>query len=135
MKIAVASDDGINLTGHVGRCDMFLVYDVNDKLITGVQKRENNFTMHKQGNHDNHEHHGNSHGNHGHHNHHGILEGLKDCGYLICSCAGPGLVSDLRQNGIETILTDEMEADKAVNMLLNGTLINSPGNSCHEHHN
>ena len=28
MKIAVASDDGKTLTGHVGRCGMFLVFEI-----------------------------------------------------------------------------------------------------------
>ena len=132
MKIAVASDDGINLTGHVGRCDMFLVFDTKDKEILNVEKRENSFTMHKQGGHQehNHEH------NHGNHSggHHGILGGLNDCQYLLCSSAGPGLITDLNAHGIETILTDNMDAKTAVERFLSGDLVNNPDKTCSGHH-
>lgn len=132
MKIAVASDNGTILTGHIGRCNMFLVFNTKDKEIVNVEKRNNSFTMHKQGDHEhnpNHEHHHNNHNG----RHAGILNGLKDCQYLICSSAGPGLISDLTANKMEVILTDEMEAEIAVKKLLSGNLVSDPNKSCNEH--
>jgi len=131
MKIAVASDDGITLTGHVGKCEMFIVFDTNEKEIINIEKRINSFTMHKTGEHQ-----------HGHHNHEhqgggrhlGIIDGLKDCTYLICCSGGPGLIDDLNSQGIQVILTGEMEAEKAVKLLLEGNLKNDPDKSCKEHH-
>jgi predicted Fe-Mo cluster-binding NifX family protein len=40
MKIAVASDDGITLKGHVGKCEMFIVFDTNEKEIINIEKRK-----------------------------------------------------------------------------------------------
>jgi predicted Fe-Mo cluster-binding NifX family protein len=131
MKIAVASDDGIMLTGHVGRCEMFIVFEVLKKEIINLEKRINSFTMHKIDNHQ-HEHH-----NHEHHEtgrHTGIINGLKDCNYLICSSCGPGLVDDFIKNGIQIILTDEMEAEKAVKLFIDDKLENDPERKCKGHH-
>lgn len=130
MKIAVASDNGITLTGHVGRCEMFIVYEVLQKEITNVEKRINSFTMHKQGGHEH------SHQNHeqqGTGKHVGIINGLQDCSYLICSSCGPGLIDDLLSNGIQIILTDEMETEKAVRLFIEGKLENDPDKKCKEH--
>ncbi|MCE1163776.1 MAG: iron-molybdenum cofactor biosynthesis protein [Bacteroidetes bacterium] len=132
MKIAVASDDGISLTGHVGRCEMFLVFDVDGNTIKNVEQRPNTFTMHKQGHHHEHDHHqGHEHGHH--HSHEGIVSGLSDCRYLICSCAGPGLISDLAANGIMTLLTDETAAETAVLQYLEGTLPVDDNKACKGH--
>ena len=132
MKIAVASDDGITLTGHVGRCEMFIVFDIKDKEIINVEKRLNSFTMHKTGNHQhghhNHEHHGTG-------RHAGIIDGLKDCNYLFCCSGGPGLIDDLRASGIKTLFTEEMEAEKAVKLFLDDKLESDPNRQCKEHNN
>jgi predicted Fe-Mo cluster-binding NifX family protein len=131
MKIAVASDNGITLTGHVGKCEMFIVFDTKEKEILNVEKRLNSFTMHKTGNHQ-HEHHNHEH--HGTNRHGGIIDGLRDCNYLFCCSGGPGLIDDLRTNGIQTIFTDEMEAEKAVKLFLDDKLENDPNKQCKEHH-
>jgi predicted Fe-Mo cluster-binding NifX family protein len=111
---------------------MFLVFDIKDKEIANVEKRINSFTMHKQGGHEhnpNHEHHHNNHNG----RHEGILNGLKDCQYLICSSAGPGLISELTSNKIELMLTDEIEGEIAVKKLISGDLVSDPNKSCNEH--
>lgn len=133
IKIAVASDNGISLTGHIGRCEMFLIFDIIGKEIVKKAEKINSFTMHKTGNHSNREHHVHHHENEGIGRHIGIINGLKDCKYLICSGAGPGLINDLNANGIEIILTEVMEAEKAVRMFINGELSSDPDRSCKEH--
>jgi predicted Fe-Mo cluster-binding NifX family protein len=39
----------------------------------------------------------------------------------------------LTANGIETILTDEMNAEAAIKIFLSGNLKNDPAKSCTEH--
>lgn len=130
MKIAIASDNGITLTGHVGRCEMFIVFEVLKKEIINIEKRLNSFTLHKSENHQ-HEHHIGEQQGTGRHT--GILKGLSDCNYLICSSCGPGLVDDFIKNGIQIILTDEMEAEKAVKLFIDDKLENDPNKKCKEH--
>ncbi len=120
-KIAVASDDGIYITGHVGRCEMFIIFDTKEDKIMNIEKRVNNFTNHRLGGHHAHEHRG---------KHHRIIEGLKDCSVLICSGAGPGLINDLENNGINVILTAETLAERAVELYLQGELLNDTSRSC-----
>lgn len=127
-KIAVASDDGIHVTGHVGRCEMFIVFNTVDGKIQNVEKRVNNFTRHRSGHHHNHGHSPEHSGKH-----YGLLEGLKDCDTLICSAAAPSLINDLEENGINVILTDEMDSTRAVELFLDGNLKNDPSKSCGEH--
>lgn len=130
MKIAVASDDGKTITGHVGKCEMFLVFEVNNKEITNFEKRENSFTMHKKGGHQ-YQHHNHEHQSNGRHT--GIIEGLKDCNYLFCCSGGPGLIDDLNANGIQTIFTEELNAEDSVKMFLDNKLKSDPGKQCKEH--
>ena len=130
MKIAVASDDGINLTGHVGRCEMFIIYEVLKNEIINVEKRLNTFTMHKKGGHQ-HEHH--NHEIQGTSKHVGIINGLKDCNYLFCCSGGPGLINDLISSGVQTVLTEEMEVERAVRLFIEGKLESDPSKKCKEH--
>ncbi len=134
MKIAVASDNGKTITGHVGKCDMFIIFDITNKEIRGIEKRKNTFTQHKKEGHE-----------HGHHNedlkhkqqgvgkHLGIIEGLKDCNYLFCCSGGQGLMSDLNENGIQTIFTDELDAEDAVKLFLEDKLKSDPNKQCGGH--
>ena len=127
MKIAIATDDFVNVTGHIGRCNGFLVYEIEGGKIKSVEQRENNFTHHKMHGHE----HDNNH-SHGH-SHANLVEGLSDCSHLICSAAGWRLQEDFLNAGKELIFTDEELAEEAALKFSNGTLrINSDG-ACHSH--
>ncbi len=130
MKVAVASDNGITLTGHVGRCEMFIVFEILKGEIINIEKRINSFTMHKIGDHQDGQH---NHELTGSGRHTGLIHGLKDCSYLICSSCGPGLVDDLFSTGVQIILTEEMEAEKAVKLFIEGKLVHDPDKKCKEH--
>ena len=128
MKVAVATDDFINVTGHVGRCNGFLVYEIEDGKIVNVESRENNFTNHKRSEHHSHGHE-HSHG----HSHSALVEGLSDCSHLICTAAGWRMENDFKNVGKELIFTDEKIAEIAALKLAEGSLqINSDG-ACHSH--
>jgi predicted Fe-Mo cluster-binding NifX family protein len=126
MKIAIATDDFASVTGHVGRCNGFLVIDVENERVVNVEKRENNFTHHKMhGGHDHSQSHGHSHSN--------LVEGLMDCSHLICTAAGWRLQNDFEAAEKIVIFTNEKDAEQAALKLALGTLeINTEG-ACHSH--
>ena len=123
MRIAVASDDGINVTGHVGKCQGFLIIDVENGEILKKEIRKNSFTDHAIGNKEENNH-GNGHGG-GHGNNDGhkrLAEGLKDCKYLISHGMGWKLVEDIKSFGIEPLVTSETNAELASILLEQGKL-------------
>ena len=109
MKIAIATDNYQTITGHVGRCKGFLVYDIQNGEIINEEERENNFTNHGRG-HTHAQAHGEGHGKRGHQR---LAEGLNDCSHLICHGAGWRLVEDLKAENIELVLTSESDVKKA----------------------
>ncbi len=130
MLAAVATDDFLTITGHVGRCNGFLIYDVEEGKINGVSQRENNFTLHRmQGGQHQHSH------SDGHqaHSHSGLAIGLKDCKCLIANAAGGRLVADLERNGIEVILTLLSDPETAVIAYSKGELKFDENATCNHH--
>lgn len=125
MKIAVASNNGINVSGHVGRCKSFLIFETNGKEIIKTELRENTFTSHGEHHHSHHE------GQH--HSHQNLIDGLKDSEVLIFNHGGWRLIEDLKANNITPILTNETIAEEAVIKYLKGELQNIEENSCAGH--
>jgi predicted Fe-Mo cluster-binding NifX family protein len=136
MKIAVATNDQIRVTGHIGKCKSFMVYEIEGEKIINKELRENLFTNHRMHGHDHHEHHGNGgsgqehHGNGGGHSHLHLIEGLKDCEYLISKGGGWRVVEDLKQHNIKTLFADEELIEDAVNKFIKGGLKNDENLIC-----
>lgn len=124
-KIAIATNNGVNVTGHIGRCRSFMIYEIDGENILNKELRENVFTHHRISDH--HEHH---HGEGGGHSHAGLIEGLKDCSYLISHGGGWRVVEDLKQNNIVTLFTDVELIENAVNQFIKGELKNDPDLVC-----
>lgn len=132
MKIAVATNDNITITGHVGRCKAFIVFDVNEKDILSSEIRLNSFTHHNQlSQTEEHNLHNHSH-EHGH-GHGGLIEGLRDCSYVLFQGGGWRLVEDLKTNNITPVLTSEVDAATAVRKLIKGELVSNENNICRCH--
>lgn len=128
MKIAVATDDFQTVTGHIGRCNGFLIYEIDDKKIISKEEKENVFTMHKIGEH----HHG--HEEHSHsHSHERLILALQGCSHLICTAAGWRVVEDLNKNNVEVIFTEEENADSAALKFADGTLVINSDGVCKAH--
>ncbi len=129
MLVAVATDDYMSVTGHVGRCNGFLVLEVINNEVTGTAQRENKFTHHKlqevQENHSHSEHHG--------HSHIGLVEGLKDCVCLIAAGAGRPLVMELMNNGIDVVLTSLTDPQEAALLYAKGELKTDVNAVCIHH--
>jgi len=128
-KIAIATNDQHRVTGHIGRCRTFMVYEIDGEKILSKELRKNNFTNHRRGG--EHQH---SHGEGGEHRHTHLIEGLKDCKYLISSGGGWRVVEDLKQHNILTLFTDVETIEDAVNKFLKGELKNETDLVCDHNH-
>ena len=118
MKIAVASEDKIHVSGHLGRCRGFLVFDIENNQIKDSNYLQNTFTNHmrSQGQHTHGHNHGDGHG------HDRLVKALGDCEYLIFSSGGRRVIDDLEAANIKPILTNEPKVDDAINKFLNNEL-------------
>ena len=132
MKIAIASNDLKHVTGHLGRCKSFIIYNVESGKITGKEIRQNTFTHHSQGNHGGQHHH--EHGGGHHHSHAALVDALKDCEAVIFQSGGWRAIEDLKAGNIVPFLTDERMADEAAEKYLKGELSQKEENAC-DHNN
>ena len=133
-KIALATDDQKRVTGHIGRCRGFAVFEIKEGKILNKEARENLFTNHRRGGA---HHHGEGEGHggqgQGRHSHEHLINGLKDCIYLISSGGGWRVVEDLKQHNITTLFTNEEFIDNAVNKFIKGDLKNETDLVCDDH--
>jgi predicted Fe-Mo cluster-binding NifX family protein len=129
MKLAIATDDFRTVTGHIGRCNGFLIYEIKDSKIKNVEQRDNVFTNHKMNGHVDKQDHSHNH----RHSHASLVEGLADCSHLICTAAGWRLQEDFSQAGKELIFTNEKSAEEAALKFSNGTLAINTDGACHSH--
>jgi len=130
VRIAVASDDGVNVAHHTGRCKGFVVYEVADRTASRLEYRLNGFTAHAFGHcRGEHDHDAAS----AHHSHASLLDGLSDCRVLVTRGLGPRLVADLAGRGIEACVCTVESADEAAGQYAQGTLLRaaSTGSCCH----
>ncbi len=125
MKIAVASNDLKRVTGHLGKCKSFIIYNVESGKITGKEIRKNTFTHHRQEVRENHEHDGGH-----HHSHAALVEALSDCETVIFQSGGWRVIEDLKAGNVIPFLTEERIADEAAEKYIKGELIESGENTC-----
>ncbi len=130
MKIAVASNNHVNVSGHLGRCKEFVVFETNnEKNIVSKEIRQNTFNHHSHFG-DEHQHwHEGIHA----HNHNELIGIINDCSHIIFQSGGWRVIEDLKANNITPLLTDEADAEKAVKKFLAGELISNEDNTCNHH--
>jgi predicted Fe-Mo cluster-binding NifX family protein len=129
MRIAVASDDGISIAAHFGRCAVFVIFDIADQKATEVEQRPNSGGHHhNQGDctHDDHE--------NPTHSHESFLSALHDCQAIICRGMGRRAVADLTARGITpAIITSDISAHQAAELFACGRLNASNDSTCCSH--
>ncbi len=124
MKIAIASNDKINVEDHFGGSNI-VVITIEDGKILNKELREkvghNNYSKE--------EHHPqtDASGKHGFgyeadKRHKAMFETLKDCHVLISGMMGTGVYKYLKDSGIKIILTNIKNVEKAVNLYIEGKL-------------
>jgi predicted Fe-Mo cluster-binding NifX family protein len=104
MKIAVASQNRREITGHTGRCRTFWFYDIEqgqvlNKILLELPKEQ---SLHESSRHASHP--------------------LEAADVLISDSMGQGLIRRLEAWGIEAVVTPEPSPDTAVARYLAGTL-------------
>ena len=131
-KIAIATNDEINVAGHPGRCRAFMIYEIINGVIENKECRENTFTHHRAGN-TGEEHYRHEDNNHHGHSHETLIIALKDCSFFIAKSGGWRIVEDLKNNNITPLFTSVEQIETAVELFLNGELKNDVELVCHHH--
>jgi predicted Fe-Mo cluster-binding NifX family protein len=124
MKIAIPSDDKINISGHFGRTKGFVICELENNKVIHKEYKENNFTGHSQG-----LHHDNNH-EHVTQSHNGIFNAIGDCGVVIAGGMGQRLYSDFELKNIAVYITKEYNIDKAIQLYVTDKLDNNSDTCC-----
>jgi predicted Fe-Mo cluster-binding NifX family protein len=109
MKVAIATDDKVNISHHFGRTLGFRVFEIRDNKIVGEEYRQNI---------------GKSNGQCGSCDHSSMINNIKDCNLVICYGMGQGIYNDLVRNNIGALVTEEITVDSAITRLLEADLVN-----------
>ena len=113
MKIAIPTNDGINLSAHFGRCRQFLIFEARNGEVKLIETRMN------AGCHG----HGSSDGAAEHPSHSGFVEALRDCETVLCGGIGAGAVEALKAGGITVVLVEAAgNAEQIVTAFQSGAL-------------
>ena len=126
MKIAVVTDDGITICQHFGRALYYTVVTVENGKIVGKEQR-NKAGHHMTGmQHESQATHGEKHGfdANAQISHAGMMANITDCQLLIAGGMGWGAQVSLKQNGIESLITDVNNIDEAIQLYIQGKLPN-----------
>jgi len=116
MKIAVASQNRENVTGHAGRCRRFWIYTVENNEVVGKEMLELAPDQIFHGSPPN------------------APSPLDGTDVLISGGMGEGLVRRLAVKGIQGVITSETDPDAAVAAYLDGSLPTmAPHSHSHDH--
>ena len=117
MKVAVASNNGEDISAHFGRCACFAIFEIEDQRITGREIRPNTFTPHARGQCPGDGHPG------GGPNHGSVIEALSDCETVISYGMGWRAGQALQEAGVRSfVLEQEATAEEAVGLFIQGKL-------------
>ncbi len=116
MKIAVASQNRKDVTGHAGRCRRFWVYTIENDEVTAKELLELTPDQIFHG------------------SLHNAPSPLDGTDVLISGGMGEGLVRRLAVKNIQGVITSETNPDAAVTAYLDGTLATMAPHSHHHDH-
>ena len=128
MKIAVACMNEHTVSAHFGRAEKYMIYDIHDGKITDrnlVPKLgHRHFAQQQPVGGQGHGHgQGSGFGQHAGCKHEQMIENIRDCDVLLAGGMGRGAYVDMQTWGIKPIVTDITEVEKAVQALLDGTIV------------
>ncbi len=130
-KIAIVTDDGNKISAHFGRATKYVVLTVDEDRIISREVREK--AGHKDFQHDISQHrahheHGAGHGTgkHSARKHQRMFETIPDCEIVLARGMGQGAYQGLMERGIQPILTDMAEIDRAVAAVIDGSIVDNP---------
>jgi predicted Fe-Mo cluster-binding NifX family protein len=125
VKIAVVTEDGVNVSQHFGRAPWYAVFTVDKGQIISREKRA------KIGHHEfaGQESHSEGAGPHGYdaeseQRHLGMMSAIPDCQVVIAGGMGMAAYDSIRDRGIEAVITDVRNAEEAAKLQSLGRLPN-----------
>jgi len=115
MKVAIPTTDKMNVYGHTGHADYFMVVTIESGEITNKEFRDNpHANQEGHGSHPDHEpgHHNHDHNHDHHHNHmHGdenahdkMIEAIEDCKYFVVKHVGRRCAPSLKKYDVKPVL-------------------------------
>ncbi len=128
MRIAAITDDGSTISQHFGRAHFYAVLTVQDDLIVKREMRDkmgHQQFVHQEGEVDAQGRHGFGPGSR--ERHAAMARAITDCDVLLCRGMGWGAYESMKQSGIETIVTDIVNIEDAVQAYLDGTIVDGAG--------
>jgi predicted Fe-Mo cluster-binding NifX family protein len=127
VKIAIPTNDGINLSAHFGRCRQFLIFEARNGQVKLIETRTN-AGCHGHGG-------GSGDGVAAQHGHSGFVEALRDCETVLCSGIGTGAVEALKAGGIAVVLVEAAgNAEEIVTAFQSGALRPASSGMCQCQH-
>ena len=127
MKIAIPTNDGVNISAHFGRCREFLIFEARNGEVKLIETRIN-AGCHEHGS-------GSSNGAAEHHSHSGFVDALRDCETVLCGGIGAGAVAALKAGGIPVVLVEAGgSAEQIVTAFQFGALRPASGGMCQCQH-
>jgi predicted Fe-Mo cluster-binding NifX family protein len=134
-KIAVPSDDQVNVSGHTGRCRYVMIYTISPDKIVSKESIDNTFTGHARGECAHEAEAAPHHAGEGRHSHSALLNALSGCSLLIARGFGRRLRDDLEASGINAYITDDDgTADEIVSKYIAGNLQVAATLGCNGNH-
>ena len=109
MKVAIATDDKLTISLHLGRTLGFRVFEIKDNKIIKEEYRENI---------------GKNNGQCGSCDHSSMIENIKDGDLVVCYGMGQGIYNDLVRHNIKAVITEEETVDNAIICLMKDDLVN-----------
>jgi len=125
-KIAIVTDDHQTISAHFGRAIFYEVFTVEDGKIISREARpkpnHNHFIDEP------HEEHGQQHGMGpaADSRHKSMVGVIQDCQILLARGMGMGAFDSLKSHGIQPVMTDIQDIEKAVEAHIKGELIDHP---------
>jgi predicted Fe-Mo cluster-binding NifX family protein len=100
MRIAIPTNDKVNLFRRTGRAKAFLVFDVDMSGFEEVELRKNLHSHDEGEEHD--------------HSHTELVESLSDCAFIVVNQIGKHLLKDIDNAGILVYKTSESNIKNAI---------------------
>jgi predicted Fe-Mo cluster-binding NifX family protein len=127
-KIAIATDDKINISMHLGRCKYFAVYTIAPHEVVNREYLENTFTHRRK--YPNECEDENSPGT-ADHSHEELLKALSECRVVLSGGIGQRLIDNLNQAGINGyVVADEGGIEDIIQKYLEGELVIDRDGGC-----
>jgi len=132
MKIAAVTDDNETISQHFGRAKQYSVFTIKDGQIISRELREkaNHNDFQREGLGGQHQHQddprGRGFGRHSGEKHKRMFATINDCQVLLARGMGQGAHNGLQQMGIQPIITDIPEIEKAVEAVIDESIEDHP---------